>query len=679
MADLHQKFASLGFDDAAAHGQTSDALENESREAPVAAATAADDDDGVDDLSDRLSRVVREATTEQQRLDAIASTVFAANAMCFWPDSDAHRPQRAFGFRVLRAMPPAAESLEMRGELGGGRAAGGRAGECAAARESWGKFEGDEQLGCSAAMALLHLHTLAPPLAHSPPMPTLIRPPLLYPSHSTPSPHPLFPHPLFPLPPMRTARPHLYAAHSIPSGTFVLMERSSGRAPSTDWESFGGEKSHKARSVTVTVLPLVLPWLSASAAATLQHGCVATHVAVHSTRTKSQGTQPQLAVSAAAPITAAPHGAAAGRGTGAAGGRAHTQPALTAWEYYLCEPLPLCRRSTTLPQAPSEPQPPSLPAAQRVAAQAELHAQPQSPSLSPPSSPAAKTTTQPSVHFHPLTLVYIGDSKLPPPHSSPAAPATTPCSAAVALLPTAASADPDTTSARASPCQLPSPRSGSNTTGSSSQLSASPTVPFSPAPLIVPTRAVAPLSTTPSSSPPPCSAPSPCSATQTLVDIMLIRDITSFVSQRVSSNVAKEASRNPQGVSDASGHGSADTDAPGLSDEDVEELNGMLKRWGVDADARHLDSIVDEYGRTVLHVAARDGDVLVVQALLGLGMPAGLRTHNGSTPMHRAAWGGHVPCMQVLKRYGADILAKTDYEWTPLHNAARQQQWDAVE
>ncbi|CAI5474722.1 unnamed protein product [Closterium sp. Yama58-4] len=55
---------------------------------------------------------------------------------------------------------------------------------------------------------------------------------------------------------------------------------------------------------------------------------------------------------------------------------------------------------------------------------------------------------------------------------------------------------------------------------------------------------------------------------------------------------------------------------------------------------KHLDSIVDEYGRTVLHVAARDGDELVVQALLGLGMPVSVRCNNRSTPMHRAAWGG---------------------------------------
>ncbi|CAI5476572.1 unnamed protein product [Closterium sp. Yama58-4] len=84
---------------------------------PVVAAqssAADDDDDGVEGLSDRLARDLRRATTEQQRLDAIASLLFAANAL--WRDSDARRPQRAFGFRVLRTMPSAAESLQMRGE-----------------------------------------------------------------------------------------------------------------------------------------------------------------------------------------------------------------------------------------------------------------------------------------------------------------------------------------------------------------------------------------------------------------------------------------------------------------------------------------------------------------------------------------------------------------------------------
>ncbi|CAI5983588.1 unnamed protein product [Closterium sp. NIES-64] len=334
MADLHCKFASLGVDDAAAHNHSTEALKNESHETLIAASSAADED-GVDDLFARLSRDVCEATTEQQQLDAIVSTLFAANAMCFWPDSDAHRPQRAFGFRVLRTLPPAAETLEMRGEPAGGR-------------------------------------------------------------------------------------------------------------------------------------------------------------------------------------------------------------------------------------------------------------------------------------VRPLTLVYVPDSKLPSPHRPPAALATAPALApstppspsgfaVIPLSPTAVLVALDITPVRASPRRLPS--------------------------RLTPSKPV---------------------------EISLIRDIISFVSQRASTNAAKE------GLLNASVQELADTDAPGLSDEDVKELNCMLKTWGVDADAKQLDTVVDKYGRTALHVAARDGDVFVVHALLGLGMPVSMRCNNRSTPMHRAAWGGHVACMKLLQRY------------------ARQGKWEAV-
>ncbi|CAI6005344.1 unnamed protein product [Closterium sp. NIES-64] len=429
MADLHCEFASLGVDDTTAHNHSTEAHKNESHEAPIAASSAAGED-GVDDLFARLSRDVREAPTEQQRLDAIVSTLFAANAMCFWPDSDAHRPQRAFGFRVLRTLPPAEETLEMR-------------------------------------------------------------------------------------------------------GTFFLMERSNERAPSSpDWESFSVVKSLGARSARVNVLPHLLPWLSASAAASLRHGSCATLLDYHSTQTKFEGTN------------------------------VHSS---------LCPP-------------------------------------------SPPSLVAATVFYPVSLisRLRPLTLVYVPDSKLPSPHRPPAALATAPAlapstppspssSAVVPLSPTPALVALDITLVRASPRRLPS--------------------------RLTPSKPV---------------------------EISLIRDIISFVSQRASTNAAKE------GLLNASVQELADTDVHGLSDEDVKELNCMLKTWGVDADAKQLDTVVDEYGRTAVHVAARDGDIFVVQALLGLGMPVSMRCNNRSTPMHRAAWGGHVACMKLLQRYGADIRACTN-------------------
>ncbi|CAI5937935.1 unnamed protein product [Closterium sp. NIES-65] len=238
-------------------------------------------------------------------------------------------------------------------------------------------------------------------------------------------------------------------------------------------------------------------------------------------------------------------------------------------------------------------------------------------SLCPPSPPSLVAATV----FYPvslisrlrqLTLVYVPDSKLPSPHRPPAALATAPALA---------------------PSTPPSP-------------SGSAIVPLSPTPALVALEITLVRAS-------PRRLPSRLTPSKP-VEISLIRDIISFVSRRASTNAAKE------GLLNASVQELADTDAPGLSDEDVKELNCMLKTWGVDADAKQLDTVVDEYGRTAVHVAARDGDVFVVQALLGLGMLVSVRCNNRSTPMHRGAWGGHVACMKLLQRYGANIRACTN-------------------
>ncbi|CAI7837019.1 unnamed protein product, partial [Closterium sp. NIES-53] len=101
-AAMDAEIANLSLDDSAVYRDS----EVPQHEAAAAAAAAAFDDDGVENLSNWLSRVVGEATTEQQQLDAIASCLFVANAMCDWSDSDAHRPKKKLGFDIYCKMPP---------------------------------------------------------------------------------------------------------------------------------------------------------------------------------------------------------------------------------------------------------------------------------------------------------------------------------------------------------------------------------------------------------------------------------------------------------------------------------------------------------------------------------------------------------------------------------------------
>ncbi|CAI5476563.1 unnamed protein product, partial [Closterium sp. Yama58-4] len=69
-----------------------------------------------DGLARDLNHAIRAAATLSQQHDAIATCLLVANALCDWPESDDPRPREAFGFRVLRSMPCAAESLLLRGK-----------------------------------------------------------------------------------------------------------------------------------------------------------------------------------------------------------------------------------------------------------------------------------------------------------------------------------------------------------------------------------------------------------------------------------------------------------------------------------------------------------------------------------------------------------------------------------
>jgi ankyrin repeat protein len=99
---------------------------------------------------------------------------------------------------------------------------------------------------------------------------------------------------------------------------------------------------------------------------------------------------------------------------------------------------------------------------------------------------------------------------------------------------------------------------------------------------------------------------------------------------------------------------------------DAEAVAALL-----DADPQLADLADRAPGRlSVLHHAARRGDLSIVELLLAAGASPDKRSHDGSTPLHEAALGGHLGVARALVAAGSDTCATTNAGFSVL-DAAR--------
>ncbi|GAB4815576.1 hypothetical protein N2152v2_002622 [Parachlorella kessleri] len=87
---------------------------------------------------------------------------------------------------------------------------------------------------------------------------------------------------------------------------------------------------------------------------------------------------------------------------------------------------------------------------------------------------------------------------------------------------------------------------------------------------------------------------------------------------------------------------------------------------------------VNSRGRSALHMAAWQGDLATVEALLQSGAKPDVLDQYGSSPLHGAAWQGHASVITALIQAGAPVDARDRDGVTSLHCAAREGRAAAV-
>ena len=92
---------------------------------------------------------------------------------------------------------------------------------------------------------------------------------------------------------------------------------------------------------------------------------------------------------------------------------------------------------------------------------------------------------------------------------------------------------------------------------------------------------------------------------------------------------------------------------------DIDEAARLLD-WDVNVDAQRAD------GKTLLILAAKANDVILVRNLIAAGADVDATTGNGATALMFAAIGGDVETQKALLDAGADVNVIGGFDWTAL-------------
>lgn len=118
-----------------------------------------------------------------------------------------------------------------------------------------------------------------------------------------------------------------------------------------------------------------------------------------------------------------------------------------------------------------------------------------------------------------------------------------------------------------------------------------------------------------------------------------------------------------------------------IMQNDAVKLQSLLKS-AAKTHKFNLNKPIDEFGTTLLHVAAMHGKITAVETLIANNAKVDAKDIDGNTPLHRAAagrHGDHIDTVIELLNNDADVNAQNNLGETPIHIASKKASIDMIE
>jgi ankyrin repeat protein len=99
-----------------------------------------------------------------------------------------------------------------------------------------------------------------------------------------------------------------------------------------------------------------------------------------------------------------------------------------------------------------------------------------------------------------------------------------------------------------------------------------------------------------------------------------------------------------------------------MNDSRIDLVKALIARDDFDKNK------IDKQGRSLAFHAARNGQGVILDALIGRGADVNLADQDGDTPVHVAARSGKIPALEILASHGANLGQRNKQGQTPAHS-----------